>query len=576
MPTPAIHAIDSRRQYWQRNAGLWALALLMCLFCLIIISEMGFRRGFDRIYLTAKSQVENELKMQTQILESHLEKYRLLPVIMAHQSQFINDTSMFNEQYIVNWLQQLTYLTGSYDVLLLNANGDIRYTAHHLNPIRKALQKTDLIKAPLQARLGRGYLLLDDKMPVYGFSALVDRPEQGPLILMFLVNLAPVMESWALSSATVIASDTEKTTVLASNIDLIGQNDSAAALRNHPDYAPAQKDLLTMDWSIEAFQKIDRGSITQQSVLFSLLVCLTIFTSFMLYIRRREMQVKQILRDRLYAQELERQITFRTAELVSANKYLTEEINDRRRAEQQLETKQQELIHSAKLATIGQMSTTLSHEYNQPLATIRTYAENAIRFLQRDRIEPVEENLQRILQQADRLGDLSRTLLSFAGKPDRPVAAVNLSASVNEAIMLAQAKLKKYSIGIEQTVPESLQLKGHTVQVSQVILNLLTNAIDALKEVSPREGFIRIRATQQDGTICLSVEDNGPGIEKTIQASLFDPFVTTKSSGKGLGLGLSIIRDIITEHQGRIQVSDSALGGACFTVLWPVWKYTDD
>ena len=573
MPTPAIKALDSRQQYWQRNAGLWGLALIMCAFCLLILNEVGFKRGFKRAYLDAHHKAQNALETQTLVLESRLEKYRLLPVLMARQSQFANDMTLADSAAVTSWLQQLNYLTGSYNVLLADAEGHILNGARQPQQGFPALDDNALIEVALQSRLGRSYLITNDHQPLYGFSSLVERGNRAPLVIIFLLSLSPVIESWNLSSANIIAWDHDQIIRLAGNSDLLGQHRPITLSSPMAGAALAHVELKSIGWIITASQPILREGLIHQILLSSLLVCLTIFIFFALFIRRKELQTKQILRDQLYAQELEKQISYRTAELASANLSLTEEINERRYAEQQLQNKQQELIHSAKLATIGQMSTMLSHEYNQPLAAMRGYAENALRFLLRQRTEPAAENLQRIMRQADRLGQLSKTLLSFAGKPNTPMTAVNVSAGVNEAVMLAQPNLNKYQIEVTQDISKPLRVKGHAVQFSQVILNLLNNAIDAHKDASSQaKGKIEIHAQEKAQFVQLQVADNGPGIAQALQDSLFEPFVTSKPTGQGLGLGLSIIRDIITEHQGTLAVTDSHLGGACFTIRWPIWS----
>jgi two-component system C4-dicarboxylate transport sensor histidine kinase DctB len=257
---------------------------------------------------------------------------------------------------------------------------------------------------------------------------------------------------------------------------------------------------------------------------------------------------------------------------VSTNRYLSDEISERKLAEKQLTLKHKELVHSAKLATIGQMSTTLSHEYNQPLAAMRTYAENAQKLIDLGQFEPVKDNLARIIHQTDRMGQLSKTLLSFAGKPNQPMGKIDVLSAVQEAKVLTQSRLKKAGIQFDYEVEPGLTLKGHSLQFSQVTVNLITNAIDALTQEETPKGRIVLSAQTKGDVAILMVEDDGPGIDHSILDQLFEPFVTTKSSGKGLGLGLSIIRDIVHDHEGQLSLSVSNVGGAAFRIEWPIWK----
>ncbi len=571
MATDAIRQIDSRQQYWQRNKGLWVIAFCLCVLTILSLHQVLYQRGFQRILNSAAEQARQELVLQIEILESHLEKYRLLPVLMARHGEKID---IQRPDVSTTWLKQLAYVTGAHDVLILSDSGDLLHSARHDVRHYPELSDTNLVIAPKEARLGRQYLYLDTETQLYGFSSTLIRSTTERYILVFMVDLAQVFESWSLSGTAILAFDDSGAITLASERDWIGRTRADVdRFAQNPDYAMAATDLETMGWHILAYQPIERIFLLRQMWYASALAVLSIVIFFTLFIRRRELQVKAVLRDRLYAAELERQINFRTAELQSANENLTEEVSERRRAEQQLKATQKELIHSAKLATIGQMSTTLSHEYNQPLAAMRTYADNALQFIQRGRTEPVVENLQRIIAQTDRLGDLSKTLMSFARKPDDDFDQVNLSACISEAIMLVQPRLNKSAIQIDNQVAANTLVTGRTVQVSQILVNLLINAIDAIRSHSGMgvEHRIRIRCQSDTKSVCIQIEDSGPGIEHDKLDTIFDPFVTTKGNGQGLGLGLSVVKDIVRDHHGQLTVARSDLGGANFQITLPRW-----
>jgi two-component system C4-dicarboxylate transport sensor histidine kinase DctB len=571
MRTAALQQFNSRRHYWKRNIAFWVLGLLVCLFVLAVLSEFGYRRSFERLYLQTKINTEDELEKQSLLLESYLEKYRLLPVLLAKQSRVVEEATLENLDSLKTWLQQLSYLSGSHDVILLDQRGRILLSARYESAYYPDFADSELVVAPGQARLGRGFIQVGEDSALYGFSTEIRLADNEPLIFAFIVNLGVVNQSWALSDTVIVAVDHRQEVTITSHEPLI-DDASVWSYLNNANYVSVQKKVNSMGWTIYAFQFLDLAPLRERTLLTGLLFSLAMFSFLAFFIRRREKILKQNLYDKLYAQELESQINFRTAELVSSNRCLSDEINERKLAEKHLKLKHKELVHSAKLATIGQMSATLSHEYNQPLAATRTYAENAIRFLDLGKLEPVRENLQRIMQQADRMGQLSRTLLSFSGKPDQPMSAIDVSVAVQEAIMLVTPRLKKAKARVEKRLDSSLMLRGHPMQFSQVLVNLMTNAADAVASKQVNNGLIRLGIVRHGSVALISVDDNGTGLKGDIEKSLFEPFSSTKSHGQGLGLGLSIIKDIVHDHQGTISFHQSDLGGVCFQIEWPLWS----
>ena len=227
----------------------------------------------------------------------------------------------------------------------------------------------------------------------------------------------------------------------------------------------------------------------------------------------------------------------RTRALSLANQSLEAEIVERRATEDKLRKTQSELVHAAKLAGLGQMAAALSHEFNQPLAAIRTYADNADRFLARERPDMVSKNLGSIAKMTDRMAELSKTLLAFARKPGTSVGKVPLGLAVDEAMILVRPRLKKagISLAIDPAIRE-IEVMGGRVRLSQVFVNLLNNAVDA--DGGRGKGHIAIRRGENepdDGRIAIIVEDDGPGIPPDIARTIFEPFVTTKASGEGIG-----------------------------------------
>jgi two-component system C4-dicarboxylate transport sensor histidine kinase DctB len=211
------------------------------------------------------------------------------------------------------------------------------------------------------------------------------------------------------------------------------------------------------------------------------------------------------------------------------------------------------------------MSAALSHEFNQPLTAIRTYAENALAFLERGREDQASGNIARISTLTERMAQLSRHLSSFARKPGEGSRPVRLAAVLEETLGLLDGRLQRAGIVPEVTgLDDDPVVTGGMVRLQQVFMNLIGNAIDALAgRPDPR---LRIGAAVGAESVTVTVEDNGPGIAAADLPRVFDPFFTTKEVGKGLGLGLSISYNIVRDFGGTLAAENLAGGGVRFTV----------
>lgn len=262
---------------------------------------------------------------------------------------------------------------------------------------------------------------------------------------------------------------------------------------------------------------------------------------------------------------LEKRVDERTADLNAANANLRSEVDERKAAEQRLRKTQKELVQAGKLAALGQMSAALSHEINQPLAAVKSYADNAATFLDRDRLGEARENVSRISQMADRMAAISGHLRNFARRPQETVGPVEVLHAVDDALALMDARFKSSGTQIVYEKPaEPVWVMGGQLRLQQVIINLLNNAVDAMEEASRRVVEIEIERAGQRVLIC--VRDQGTGLSEDMLAQVFDPFFTTKSPGKGLGLGLSISYNILEDFGGHLRARNHETGGAEFSI----------
>jgi C4-dicarboxylate-specific signal transduction histidine kinase len=242
-----------------------------------------------------------------------------------------------------------------------------------------------------------------------------------------------------------------------------------------------------------------------------------------------------------------------------------------RRAEESLRTVQAELAHVSRVTTLGQLTASIAHEITQPIATARNNARAALNFLdqQPPNLGEVREALGCIVSDADRAGDIiDRIRDQIKNAPPRK-HRFDLNEAINEVIGLARAAITKNGVSVETRLAEGLApVEGDRVQLQQVLLNLILNAVEAMGSVENRARNLAISTEQsQTNGVLVAVRDTGPGIDLQHIERVFEAFYTTKSTG--VGMGLSISRSIIDAHGGRLWVDVNAPRGAVFQFTLP-------
>ena len=233
-----------------------------------------------------------------------------------------------------------------------------------------------------------------------------------------------------------------------------------------------------------------------------------------------------------------------------------------------------QLIHTAKLASIGELSSGMAHELNQPLNVIRMACHNLTRSLTKGTFTATvaQEKLDRINDQVDRAAKIIAGMKAFGRKTNMTAGPINPSIAINTALDLLREQMATQTIAIDYTpLIESVSIRADAMAIEQVIINLVTNARDAIKEKEVNPGQIWIRESLVGGKFRLEIEDNGGGIPSAALKSIFDPFFTTKEVGKGTGLGLSISYGILQEVGGVLEASNTDKG-ACFHLEIPVMR----
>jgi len=246
----------------------------------------------------------------------------------------------------------------------------------------------------------------------------------------------------------------------------------------------------------------------------------------------------------------------------------TEEVQ---RREQELRDKQEQLVQAGKLATVGELTTGIAHELNNPLNNIGLFVGNAIDHIELgvgDR-ERLLDELRHAVQEVRRATAIISHLRTFGRVAPVSREPVRINGVVRRSFSLLYEQLRMRQIEVRLDLcPEDPVVVGNAIQLEQVFINLLTNARDALAD-APRK-LIHIESAISEGVVDLLVRDTGPGIPEGLQQRIFDPFFTTKEVGAGTGLGLSISYGIVKEHGGSISVVNGAGDGATFLVQLPL------
>jgi C4-dicarboxylate-specific signal transduction histidine kinase len=283
--------------------------------------------------------------------------------------------------------------------------------------------------------------------------------------------------------------------------------------------------------------------------------------------RRRAEQALQKL-----AGELEIKVQQRTAELAKANDELRGEIAERQRAEEALQKAQGELAHVTRVMTLGELTASIAHEVNQPLAAVVTNGQAGLRWLalETPRLDEVRAAVERIVRDGNRASEVIQRIRALAKKNPTLMVSLDINDVIREAILLVQREVSSRGASLRTELASTLPaILGDRIQLQQVVVNLVINGVDAMATITnrPREVIIQSQP-HETREVLVSVRDAGVGLDAESADRLFNAFFTTKPSG--MGMGLSISRSIIMAHGGRLWASPNADHGAAFQFTVPI------
>lgn len=276
----------------------------------------------------------------------------------------------------------------------------------------------------------------------------------------------------------------------------------------------------------------------------------------------RDREKRQLAREGQRA--LEAEVARRTAELRAANEALRIESNERAEADRRFRAAREELAQANRLGSLGQITAGVAHEINQPVAAIRAFAENAGAFLDRQQIAPVRENIGRIIDLTSRIGSITAELRNFARRKTPVIGAVTIGSVIDGTIIIVGERVRDILTIILPPTLAPVLVIGDLVRLEQILVNLLQNAVEALVGVARPAITLTVTASG-DAVIGVTIVDNGPGVDPEIADALFTPFVSGKPGG--IGLGLAIARDIAREFGGELTSASPPDAGACFMLM---------
>jgi len=248
------------------------------------------------------------------------------------------------------------------------------------------------------------------------------------------------------------------------------------------------------------------------------------------------------------------------------------DVTERKQAESALHKAQVELAHITRITTMGELTASIAHEVNQPLAAVVTNGNAGLRWLAAEppNLDEARQAIQRIVRDGNRASDVIARIRTLVKKGESVAHRLDVNNTVREIVALSQSEVDRRGASLQTNLAADLPaVIGDRVQLQQVLLNLIINALDAMSALTDRPRVVRIRTNPMEpGSVLVAVEDSGIGLDPQQAARLFDAFYTTKT--QGLGMGLSISRSIVEAHGGKLWATPNEGPGATFQFMLPI------
>ena len=581
----------------KRQLG-WLIALLAGAALVAAVYVLAARQGAADVLAGGQRQ----LQLMAPELESALEKFETLPYVVGLQddvTQVLAHPADLKKRDRLNAMFDAIARQAKVGAIyLMDTNGDTLAASNYALPLTflgHNFAFRPYFREALRGNAGRFYGIgSTTSEPGYFIAQPVREGGQTIGVIAVKIILDEFERNWVGSEDTIVLADRAGVVFLSNRpawkyrslgaITLAAQQEIAGTRQYaHRPIAPVAGPLPPhvtrpvgkLGWQLQLFPA--RQQVRRNAALWALGAALLLASigtaAWALHQRRRRLEERRASRAalQLAAQDLDVKLAERTAQLRQANDDLEARYATLISTEQVLRRTQDELVQAGKLAMLGQMAAGVTHELNQPLAAIRAFADNARTYLERGRLEQASANLGHIGDASARMGAIIGQLKGFARRSDT-LGAVDLARSMHASAFLLQGEVKRLDATLDIAAGDALCVAGDAVRVEQVFINLLRNALDAVEEAPVRT--ITVTMVQEDGHAVVRILDTGTGMAGDAEAHLFEPFYTTKPSGKGLGLGLAISSSIIQAMNGQLSGRNHANGGAVFTVRIPLLEQT--
>lgn len=602
---------QSRNKSFRISTGALLSLFVLASILVSLVAAPFVERYFQ---MQAGLRSKDTLKLTVAGLNGALHRYEALPYLIAKKSVLVELLNAPGDEALVQAVNEELRLSAerlkASDVYIMDVSGTTVATSNYRK--ERSFYGRNFAYRPyftqaLEGGTGRFFALgITSGERGYFFAAPIEHEKRiiGVVALKFTVD--GFEQAWRDADHQMMVSDVNGVVFMASRPDwhfktlqplAPEQLREIATNRQYPigELEPLVSEVVPLGGGVERVLITENGATSEyvstaiyvanaawtvrilvpatQARTHTLATLLIVFLAIMLiglatafYLQRRAQLLERLEAQKAAHDQLEARVAERTVDLHRSNEQLMGEIVERKAAENRLRATQAELVQAGKLAALGQMSAALSHEFNQPLAAVKSYADNAVKLLDIGRTAETRENVTRISDMADRMAQISRHLRNFARRPGEKTRPVLLVQIIKDARALVQPRLNSANATLKFDPPDTdIQVLGGHIRLQQVIVNLFSNALDAMND----QQYPQIEVGLEDlGDHCkVTVRDHGPGVAEGDLERVFDPFYTTKQPGEGMGLGLSISYNIIKDFDGNLKVSNHPEGGAVFELV---------
>lgn len=573
--------------------GAFALALVAAASWLGY--AVTFRRGLDHLHAAAQQR----LAVEAVRLDGYLSRFEYLPSLLETSPSVFRlleapkDPAL--QQTVSLYLKSINLLAGADNLYVLGVSGATLAAADFDQPgtpFGENLSYRPYVSEALSGGRGAffGVGITTARAGYYLSYALKDSGTTKGVATV-KVNLDSFERAWRNTENDILLVDERKVTILASRDEWRYRPMEPLSVQTRDDIARSKPygnhDLAPIGWSFVAQAEDGVARITaengtaytvselpinhglwklvllddeaptrQTAVIIGIISGLAAVVALLAFglVEQRRREIKQ----RLTSQ----------AALQAANDLLETRVQERTA---ELRAAQDELVHAGKLAALGQMSAGIVHELNQPLAALQTAADNAVLLVDRGSIGDARRNLTRIGELVRRLGRLTSQLRVFAYKSSSPLAAVSVEQAVAESLKILAGRVKEGGVAVVTDVDAKLCVIADQTRLEQLLCNIVANALDAVEGVERKSILIRADREEAPSARCrIAISNSGPAIASDVLQRMFEPFVTTKPAGKGLGLGLMLSNHIARSFGGELRARNLMPGGAEFVVILPL------